>query len=243
MKRTPTKAAVLLVLLVAACGDTGGDAFSIPLLAGGATDARSFEDDGFTITLDDARIGYGPAYFCATSGADLGLCPAALAEFRGAATIDARSTDVEMVGALEARSGTIRSGMWDYARPFLLTADAPAPIPGAVDGARSARFSGTATRGAESFRFVAELDISNVAASGLPAVSAVRTTHELVDGADALTVTFDARAIVSRLDFVALLGRAVDGEVRIVEGDVAYNALVQALTSSALPTLTWARPD
>jgi hypothetical protein len=232
-----------LVLLLTACGDTGGDAFSIPLIAGGATDARSFEDDGFTITLDDARIGYGPVYFCATSTADLGLCPAALAEFRGAATVDVSTAEVEMVGSIEARSGTIRSGMWDYARPFLLGADAPTPITGAVDGERSARFSGTASRGAESFRFVAELDISNVSASGLPAVSAVRTAHELVDGADALTVTFDAQAIVSRLDFEALASRVVDGEVRVVPGDVAYNALVQALTSSALPTLTWARPD
>ena len=82
-----------------------------------------------------------------------------------------------------------------------------------------------------------------MSASGLPAVSAVRTAHELVDGADALTVTFDAQAIVSRLDFEALASRVVDGEVRVVPGDVAYNALVQALTSSALPTLTWARPD
>lgn len=232
-----------LALLLGGCGQTGGNAFSFPLLAGGASDARTFEDDGFTITLEDARIGYGPAYFCATASADLGLCPAALAEFRGAATVDVLTAETEMIGSLDARSGTVRSGMWDYARPFLLTASAPRPLAGAVDGTHSARFSGTATREGLSFRFVAELDISNVAASGLPAVSAVRTNHELVDESDALTVTFDARTIVSRLDFEALSSRVVDGAVTIVPGDVGYNALVQALTQSALPTLTWARPD
>ena len=130
-----------LVLLLTACGDTGGDAFSIPLIAGGATDARSFEDDGFTITLDDARIGYGPVYFCATSAADLGLCPAALAEFRGAATVDVSTAEVEMVGSIEARSGTIRSGMWDYARPFLLAQMRPRPsrAPSTASAPRASR--------------------------------------------------------------------------------------------------------
>jgi hypothetical protein len=79
--------------------------------------------------------------------------------------------------------------------------------------------------------------------SGISAVRAVRTTHEIVDDADGLTARFDAQAILSRLDWDGLFSSSVAGEARVTEGSVAHDALVQALTSSTLPTLSWARPD
>lgn len=122
----------------------------------------------------------------------------------------------------------------------MLPATAPAAIAGAVDGLHSARLSGTASRDAVSFRFIAELDIE-APVSGIAAVHGFRTTHTLIDDADGLTVRIDAPALIERLDLEALALTATDGEVRIEVGSAASTALVQALTSSALPTLIWAR--
>lgn len=233
---------MLLALLALGCGTTGGGDVAIPLVAGGAVDARTFTtEDGWTITLDDARIALGPMYFCATTGADLENCPSAIAELRGAVTVDVLDGTTDTLGTIAGRAGTLRSGMWDYGRPFLLPAGAPAPIAGAIDG-HSARFSGTASSGAITYRFVAEIDVEAMG-SGISAVHGVRTTHTLVDDADALTVRFDAVDIVGRLDFEALASEATGGEVVIAEGRTGYNALVQALALNALPTLEWARPD
>lgn len=236
------RSAVLLLLgLVSGCGTTGGGEVAIPLIAGGASDARSFTASGWSVTMDDARIALGPMYFCATTSADLENCPAAMAELRGAVTVDVLDGTTDTLGTLVGRAGTLRSGMWDYGRPFLLPASEPTPIAGAIDG-HSARFSGTASNGATSFRFVAVIDV-DASMSGLAAVAGVRTTHTLVDDADALTVRFDVIDIVGRLDFDALATQAVDGQVEIIEGSTAYNALVQALARNALPDLEWARSE
>lgn len=232
-----------LLLAIAGCGETGGGPVRIPLMGGGARDAHSFvTGDGWTVELDDARVGFGPVYFCATSSAELENCPSAIAELRGAVTIDALDERTDALGTIEGRAGTLRSATWDYARPFLLPATAPSAIAGAVDGAHSARLSGTASKDSVAFRFVAEIDVE-AAVSGLPAVHGVRTTHTLIDDADGLTVRVDAPALIERLDLDALALDAVGGEVRIEEGSLAYTALVQALTSSALPSLTWARAE
>jgi hypothetical protein len=232
-----------LTLVLAGCGDTGGGPVSVPLMGGGSIDARHFiTDEGWTIDLDDARIGFGPVYFCATTSADLENCPAAIAEHRGAVTIDALDETTDALGTIEGRAATLRSATWDYGRPFFLSAAVPAPIAGAVDGEHSARFSGIASRDGVSFHFVAALNIS-ATVSGIAAVHGVRTTHTLIDDEDGLIVRFDVPAIIERLDLDALAATAVDGEIRIEEGSAGYTALVQALTSSALPTLEWARPE
>lgn len=235
------KLVLVLSLFVLGCGTTGGSEVRLPLMAGAASDVRTFEDGGWTVTIEEARIALGPMYFCPTTSADLENCPAAIAELRGAVSVDALDPSAPMLGEIHALTGTLRSGMWDYGRPFLLSAAEPAPIAGAIDG-HSARFVATARRGADSFRLVAELDVSAML-SGISAVRAVRTTHEIVGSDDGLTVTFDAPAILARLDWEALSAEAVDGEVRIAPRTVAHNALVQALTSTALPTLSWARAD
>jgi len=230
-----------IALLALGCGTTGGSEVRLPLMAGAASEARSFEDEGWTVTIEEARIALGPMYFCPTTSADLENCPAAQAELRGAVTVDALDPSAPMLGELSALTGTIRSGMWDLGRPFLLGAARPAPIDGAIDG-HSARFVARAERGEETFRVRAEPDVSGMV-SGIAAVRGVRTAHEIAGPDDGLTVRFDVPQILSRLDWEALSVEADGGELVLVEGSVGYNALVQALTATALPTLTWARPD
>ena len=243
MKRWRWRLPLTLTLVLAGCGDTGGGPVSVPLMGGGAVDGSHFvTSDGWSVDLDDARIAFGPVYFCATTSADLENCPAAIAELRSAVTIDALDPSPEMLGTIEGRAATLRSATWDYGRPYFLSAAAPGPIAGAVDGEHSARFSGTASKDGTSFHFVAELNIS-APVSGITAVHGFRTTHTLIDDDDALTVRFDVPRVIERLDLDALASSAIDGEVRVEEGSAGYTALVQALTSSALPALEWARPD
>jgi hypothetical protein len=234
-----------IALVSLGCGTTGGSEVRLPLMAGAASEARSFEDEGWTVTIEEARIALGPMYFCPTTSADLENCPAALAELRGAVAVDALDPSAPMLGELAALTGTLRSGMWDLGRPFLLGAAEPAPIAGAIDGAldgHSARFVARAERGDETFRVRADVDVSGMV-SGIAAVRGVRTTHEIVGPDDGLTVRFDAPQILSRLDWEALSIEAGGGELVLTEGSTGYSALVQALTATALPALTWARPD
>lgn len=231
----------LLGLFVLGCGTTGGTDVRFPWMAGAATEDRTFEDDGWTVTVEEALVAFGPVYFCATPSADLELCPSAIAEVRGAVTVDALDASAPALGEVHALTGTVRSVMWDYGRPFLLSAAEPAPIDGAIDG-HSARFVATAVRGADTFHVVVDLDVE-AQLSGISAVRAVRTDHAIVDERDGLTVRFDVPQILSHLDWDALFAASTAGEVRIVPGTAAYDQLVVALTTSTLPTLVWARAD
>lgn len=237
-------AVTLVVIAVAAigtaCGETGRAAVSFPFHAGG-TGVTGFDDDGWHVTITEARVAFGPAYFCASSAADLDLCETAVAELRDSVTVDALVPAAEPLGEIDAVTGTVRSAMWDHGLTFLLAAERPRPTAGAVGG-RSATFRGTAERGAERFDWSAAVEIV-ASVSGTSAVRAVRTEHAIESENDALVVRFDPAAILARVDWASVASSAEMGVARIEPGSVAHNAIVIAMTSSALPTLEWGAPE
>lgn len=241
-KRSDDRTALVLVLSIAAlasCVGTGRVRLSFPV-HGAGTDRRTFDVDDWSVTLDEARVAFGPAYFCTTAAADVDLCPDAIAELRGSATFDALDPAPQLLGDLDGLSGTTRSAMFDYGISWLLPAERPSPTAGAVDGAHSLHLSGSATRAGTTIRFVADVDVLPIDA-GVSAAHGVPTEHELVDGADALTVHVDPSAWASTIDFDEL--EALPGDpVVLTETTTAYQALLIAMTSSRLPTLEWARP-
>jgi hypothetical protein len=225
--------------LVLGCVESGRTRLSIPV-HGAGTATRTFSAGDFTITLDDARIAWGPAYFCTTPFADVDLCPTALAEVRSAATVDALDETPRMIGELEGISGTVRSAMFDYGITWLLPAAAAQIDPGAVDGAHSAHFAGSATRGAVTTRFVIDVDMIPLN-GGVSASHGVPTVHVLGTSADALVVRFDPSAILAGADFEELESMTGDPVV-VGEDSSLYQSIVIALASSALPTLEWMAP-
>jgi hypothetical protein len=230
--------ALFVVGTLASCVDTGRTRLAFPV-HGAGTDRRTFDVDDWSVTLDEARVAFGPAYFCTTAAADVDLCEDAIAELRASGTFDALDPAPQVIGELQGLSGTTRSLMFDYGISWLLPAQDPAPTPGAVDGAHSLHLAGSVTRGATTIRFVADVDVRPISA-GLSATHGVASEHVLVDGSDALTVHVDPSAWVSRIDFDELETLTGDPVV-LTEETTAYQALLIAMTSSRLPMLEWAR--
>ena len=227
------------VFVFAGCVESGRTRVSIPV-HGAGTDVRTFVVGDRTVTLDDARIAWGPAYFCTTPFADVDLCPTALAEVRSAATIDALDGAPQLVGSLDGISGTVRSAMFDYGITWLLPATAARPDPGAVDGAHSAHFAGSVQRAGVVTRFVLDVDMVPLN-SGVSAAHGVPTVHVLDARPDALVVRFDPAAIFAGADFRDLVPSGAD-PVIVTEQSSLYQSVVIALASSALPTLEWIAP-
>lgn len=231
--------ALVLGSLGSGCVESGRTRVSIPVHGAGSS-VHTFTVGDATVTLDDARIAWGPAYFCTTPFADVDLCPTALAEVRSAATIDVLDATPQYVGELEGISGTVRSAMFDYGVTWLLPAAEPSVDPGAVDGAHSVHFAGSATRAGVTHRFVVDLDVVSTN-SGVSAAHGVPTMHGLASGADALVVRFEPSAILAGADFSELDGASEDPVV-LDERSSIYQSIVLGLTTSALPALEWARP-
>lgn len=234
-----TLAALSCAISASSCDDTGRRAVRFPFHAGGTGVSSLVSESGWTVHLGEAQVAFGPAYFCASSAADLELCTTAVAELRDSVTLDALAPP-DALGEVDAVTGTVRSAMWDHGLTFLLPDGSPRATAGAVEG-RSARFAGSAERGAERFDWVARIEIV-ASVAGAPAIRAVRTLHEITSDDDALVVRFDPAAILSHVDWDAVAASAEGGVARIEPGSIAHNAIVIAMSSSELPTLEWAAP-
>jgi hypothetical protein len=232
---------VVAALLASACGSTGQDVATFPIHGAGAGEA-TFESNGWSVTIERADVAFGPVYFCATSFADMDVCPAAEAEWLGTASIDALDPASQMLGEASAITATVRSAMFDYGRSWLLTAERPRANEGAPRG-RSAVFVVRAMKDGVTLEVRASLDI-DPANAGQSAVIGAPTGEEAIEGNEALTVRVDAAAWWRRvdLDAVAAMDADGDGVVELARGDVPYEALVLAMTAGTLPRFEWTQP-
>ena len=230
---------VILALFVtggaAGCGSTGQNQISYPIEAEGHAPAP-FMAGAWQVTLDVAQVGFGPLYFCASASSSLDTCPTAVAELAAAATVDALSPQAQPIGQVEALTEEVRSAIYGYAYTWRLTDSAPRSISGAPGG-HSAHFEGTATQGASSLRFVADVDVLPTFAGTLPVQGA--PVVPTVQSADLrLGVAFDPAAWWSHVDFDDLAAAGGD-PVTVTPSSRAYNALVVEMTSADRPKLTW----
>lgn len=231
-------AALLLVIALSACADTGRSFVSVPFSARG-TGVTSGTIDGFTVTLTRADVSVGPIYFCATALASAELCDDALLERTDTRVVNGLDANEQDFGTLEGVSGTVRSTAYDFGISYFLTQGEAAPTEGAVEG-HSAILEGTATNGVDSFAFRIEVDVIPQTA-GDTAIHGART-DAIVDGiGDSATMVVDPMAWLSAVDFDALLAlpHGVDMPVRVQRGITGHDAVVLGMTSFAPPTFEW----
>lgn len=239
-----TRLSLLVLAIVASlapgCVEPGRTSVRLPV-QGAGTGTRTFVVRDATVTLDDARIAWGPAYFCTTPFADFDLCPTALAEVTSVGTIDALDATPQALGTLSGIDGTVRSAMFDYGISWLLPAADPAPDPGAVDGRHSAHFAGTAERNGVRTRFVIDVDVVP-SASGISAAHGVPVRHRLAARPDALTLRFDPEVLFGGSDFAEL--ETLPGDPVVVpESSTLYQSVVIAFSSASTPTFEWMAVD
>ncbi len=230
----------LLAVSLLGCGNTGQEVVSFPVHAAG-TGQTSFEKSGWSVTLEQANIGFGPIWMCATPFGDVGVCDQAEAEWLGTTTVNALDPSLQMLGDANAVTGTVRSAIFDYGRSWLLTATVPQANDGAPGG-HSARFVVRATNGSEALEIHLDIDVDPPRA-GQTAVIAVPTGTHDITGTEALTVQFDPAAWWRGVDYdaVAALDTDGDGVVVIGPGDTPYNAIAIALTTQPV-TFQWSQP-
>jgi len=227
---------VVCALVLSSCAETSRSFVSLPMFAEREGDT-SFEVDGFEVALSRAEVAVGPIYFCATAAADADLCPVAVAELREVAVIDLLDDGAQGIGTATATTGMVRSATLDYGRPFLLSENEPGPGPRALD-AHSAVFEGEACREEACFTFVANVDITG-REPGDSALPGLDTTFAISEEPQRLTLRADPSAWLERIDFAELASTTSDEVVAIEPGSQAYEAIVLAMTSRAVPDIAW----
>lgn len=229
-----------LFCLLVACAEGGQERVTIALSTSGVP-ARTVAIAGGELTLTRADVAFGPAYFCASEGARSELCEVALAELRDVVLVRALDPTPQAAGSLSATTGEIRSAMFDYGRYWLLTQSAPQVAPAAPEG-HSALLEGTVQRAERTLRFRVAIDIAPRVA-GDSALNAQRTRHVVAGERERLAVFVDPHRWVERLDADALfaLDQDGDGSVTVEPGTVAYESILQGMTSRAPATFAWSQ--
>ncbi|MBL8955936.1 MAG: hypothetical protein JNK82_34495 [Myxococcaceae bacterium] len=199
----------LFAVLLAACVDTGQEPVSFAMrVAGTAPAAPAPALNGWEITLDSARLAFGPLYLC--PGFQAGsLCDTARAEWVDSAVVDVLDPATYDAGTVEGSTGPVRSWMFDYGVVSLLTQQQPVALAAAqrLDG-NSLRLSGSARKGGRELPFALDVRIQQVVEGGASIVRKSDTdtfSHDLAVGDTALTVRFDARPWLRDVDFDALV--------------------------------------
>lgn len=226
---------IICSYVLAGCGSTGLEEIAYPAYGQGVQPAP-FRAGDWDVTLEVAQVGFGPAYFCATAAASADLCPAAVAELATTATVNALDPAAQPLGEVTGVTGTVRSATYDFAVAWLAGQAQPKALSGAPGG-HSARFEGRASRGAVSFRFVADVDVLPPI-EGSRAVQGARVTAEVRSSRARLDVSLHPDAWWAGVDFAELEAQGGDPVV-VRPGSRAYSALVFGMTSTAAPRLEW----
>jgi hypothetical protein len=246
LRRRLVSSAVIAPLLLAGCSGTGQPEIAYEVFVAPAP-AAAITAGAWTVTLDEATVAFGPAYFCAAASGSATLCDVAVSELRGAAAFDALGGP-QPLGSAQGFAGQVRSASYDYGISWLLTGASPRPAP-AAPGGRSARFAGSATRGAETVRFLAEIEVL-AQYRGQRAVPTTPADAELDERVTRLDIALDAGAWLTGVDFDEVA--TIEGDPKRIElgtddasteaRERAHNAIVIAMVSTRPPTFTWSGP-
>jgi hypothetical protein len=263
MKQTLT--AFLSSLLLLACGETSGEFVEVPFEARG-TPARAFVKGGWEVLLEEAEIGFGPIYFCATESSNSSRCATAQLEYLDGFTVQGLDPNPQSIGLLLGTSGEVNTSFFDYGIVWLLTQPQPEALEGVPGGpanipprdpsyvprGHSGRFVGTATCIADpqiccpdvaecpsEYRFIGNIDVV-VATPGTPAVNGAKATQVVGTEPLGLTMQLDPNAWWEVVDYgrLAVLDDG-SGTVLLSADQPDYSAVIAAMTSSRLPSFSW----
>ena len=150
---------VLLGFVLSGCTGTGQPDVSFPAYFV-PTATKSFVVGDITLELSEARVAFGPAYFCASASGSATLCETALGEIRDEAVFDALSSDRQSIGTYHGFVGEVRSVSYDQGiHWFLPQQEARASTE--APGGHSALFRGTASRAGMQAPFEMRIDVES----------------------------------------------------------------------------------
>jgi hypothetical protein len=209
----------LLLLLVACAPPRFAQGVRYAAVATGRV-STPFMVGEWKVILTEAHLAFGPMYFCDDpEGKD---CGESIAELTTVTEIDLLSPEPQPLGDVKGFAGAIRSADFDYGISWPQAESAPRPHSTLE---HSAHFIGTATKGGAQFGFEINVD-ATPRARGVHAVLVKGVSADIKDSSQTLTLAFDAQAWWSMVDF----------------DSHDYSSVLTAMTTSALPEITWSAP-
>jgi hypothetical protein len=224
-----------LAVLVMGCSEPGPSelfypAFVTPIVP------SPIEVGGWTLTLDEASVMFGPAYFCAAATGAATLCTTAIAEIRQVSLIDARDSTPQRIGDVHGFTGTIRSASYDHGIHWFITESAP-KADSLAPGGHSAVFVGQARRGGQTISFDARIDLQPPL-QGERAVTRILTPVVIENENVTLDITFDIAEWLSSINFDAAAIAGADS-LFIEPSSTAHSGIVSAMSNIAPPEFVW----
>lgn len=238
---SPALLAALTALAAAAssaCSGTGQPEIAYEAYAV-ATPPGAITAGDFTVTLDEAVIAFGPAYFCAASSGSATLCETAVAELTQIVAIDALDPSPQPLGEVRGFTGQVRSVSYDYGVHWLLTESSPVAAP-AAPGGHSARFRGRAVNGDTSIEFLATIDVL-AQFQGQRAVPTAPASASIGEEGARLEVQVDIGPWLAAVDWSAAAA-SPERPYSIDIGSPEHNAVVIAMVSAHPPKFVWTAP-
>lgn len=237
-------ASALGASILLSCIDTGSQRFELGYSVE-STGTHTFAGrDGWTVTLEDAHIAFGPIYLCqATRPGD--FCEVAVAEQLVVQDVDVLAGDRRSLGTLTATAQTVRSYMAELGRPWAYTDRRATALDDTVLGGHSLRLSGFGEDGTgRRVNFSAELDFSGSQVGTVPVRVDLDQELQLSPGSS-ITLRFDPERWFPDLDFEVLHDDdGPDVQTVELESDTqAYRSLRLALVANATPELIFNERD
>jgi hypothetical protein len=243
----------LIALAAVGCGgSTGPEPVSYPASGRGDDASRApFDVGGWTVVVEEARIGFGPLYLCASVAASPELCSTAVAELAESVEIDATVAGDHTLGEIRGASGTVQSALYDFAITWLREGEPR--VLDAAPGGHSAVLAVVAQRNGRVLRVRAELDVrpQQVGAHAVQQRLPETPQHSALS----LEITFPIAAWWGRVDFDGLalfasdevvlppatapLPATPDQEPSLRAAVSARSALLGAITSTDRPQFRW----
>jgi hypothetical protein len=234
----PLPLPLLALALILGCSSTGQpevsyEAYAVPAAPGPIPSGE------FTVTLDEAVVAFGPAYFCAAASGSSTLCEAAVAELTEITAINALDPAPQALGTVDGFTGKIQSASYDFGVHWFLTENEPTPAP-VAPGGHAARFVGRAVRDDITVDFVADIDVL-AQFQGQRAVPTAPVSADVGEEGARLEVHIDPGAWLAGVDWEAATLSSVS-PYPIAVGSPEHNAIVIAMVSTHPPVFVWTAP-
>lgn len=227
-----------------ACVDTGTQNVELDLYLAGSSETSFESDDGWQVTLEEARLAFGPLTLC--PGANAGpFCHTAVAEWLDSTVVNALEEQPQLAGSLIGSDGVVRGFMYDLGLANLITSAIPIPLDAAneLEG-NSLVISGSAVKGEVSLDLDFGITILDETSDGIPVFlsASFQSLNQDLGEVSSLTLRFEPTDWLRTVSFDTLAETVCAEEcpetVNVVTGTQAYSALRIAVLANP-PEFDW----